>query len=135
MRSFHQYPRQDNVYEHKSSFNFDMMRTRIFLNRRKTHTDMYLWLAHLFMGVFMGTITFSLTVLEDSSAKFKSNMVQNIISKKDSTWEAWAAFTAYGVVFVLIACLMTIYIGPGANGSGVAEIMGLLNGINYPNAI
>ena len=30
---------------------------------------------------------------------------------------------------------MTIYIGPGANGSGVAEIMGLLNGINYPNAI
>ena len=30
---------------------------------------------------------------------------------------------------------MTIYIGPGANGSGIAEIMGLLNGINYPGAI
>lgn len=36
---------------------------------------------------------------------------------------------------VLVATLLTIYVGPGANGSGVAEIMGLLNGINYPNAI
>ena len=48
---------------------------------------------------------------------------------------AWAAYTVYGTVFVLIACLLTIYVGPGANGSGVAEIMGMLNGVNYPNAI
>ena len=39
------------------------------------------------------------------------------------------------MAFVLIACLLTIYVGPGANGSGIAEIMGLLNGINYPGAI
>jgi H+/Cl- antiporter ClcA len=30
---------------------------------------------------------------------------------------------------------MTLYVGPGANGSGVAEVMGLLNGINYPQVI
>jgi H+/Cl- antiporter ClcA len=30
---------------------------------------------------------------------------------------------------------MTVYIGPGAMGSGVAEVMGLLNGINFPDAI
>jgi len=35
----------------------------------------------------------------------------------------------------MIACVMTIYFGPGANGSGVAEVMGLLNGINYPQVI
>lgn len=39
------------------------------------------------------------------------------------------------MALVLTACLLTIYVGPGANGSGIAEIMGLLNGINYPNAI
>lgn len=39
------------------------------------------------------------------------------------------------MTFVTIAVLMTIYIGPGANGSGIAEIMGLLNGVSYPNAI
>ena len=27
---------------------------------------------------------------------------------------------------------MTVYFGPGAMGSGVAEIIGFLNGVNYP---
>lgn len=31
--------------------------------------------------------------------------------------------------------MLTLYVGPGANGSGVAEVMGLLNGINYPDVI
>lgn len=30
---------------------------------------------------------------------------------------------------------MTVYYGPGANGSGVAELIGYLNGVNYPNFI
>ena len=30
---------------------------------------------------------------------------------------------------------MTVYWGPGANGSGVAELIGYLNGINYPNVL
>lgn len=48
---------------------------------------------------------------------------------------AWMFYACWAVLFVLIACLLTIYIGPGANGSGIAEIMGMLNGINYPLAI
>jgi H+/Cl- antiporter ClcA len=31
-----------------------------------------------------------------------------------------------------LGSLMTVYYGPGANGSGVAEIIGVMNGINYP---
>mmetsp|Transcript_22158 Transcript_22158/g.29625 ORF Transcript_22158/g.29625 Transcript_22158/m.29625 type:complete len:170 (-) Transcript_22158:2035-2544(-) len=112
-----------------------MMRTRIFLNRRKTYTDAYLWVAHGFVGVIMATITWTMTILEDHSAEFKSDFVQKIIDRSDSAAAAWAAYTIYGMSFVLFACLMTIYIGPGANGSGVAEIMGMLNGINYPKAI
>jgi len=30
---------------------------------------------------------------------------------------------------------MTTYWGPGANGSGVAELVGYLNGVNYPDFI
>jgi chloride channel 7 len=30
---------------------------------------------------------------------------------------------------------MTVYYGPGANGSGVAELIGYLNGVNYPGFI
>jgi chloride channel 7 len=28
---------------------------------------------------------------------------------------------------------MTIFWGPGANGSGVAELIAYMNGVNYPN--
>jgi len=35
----------------------------------------------------------------------------------------------------LMAGLMTTYYGPGASGSGVAELIGYMNGINYPEFI
>lgn len=33
------------------------------------------------------------------------------------------------------AGMMTVYYGPGANGSGVAEMIGYMNGVNYPGFI
>ena len=135
-KSLSEYPRRDNVYEHKSSFNFDMMRTRIFINRKKTYTDSYLWIAHCLIGVIVATITWAMTTVEDASAEFRTKFIQEILDKNpDSAAGAWAAYTCYAMFLVLCGCLLTIYVGPGAYGSGVAEIMGLLNGINYPNAI
>jgi H+/Cl- antiporter ClcA len=40
-----------------------------------------------------------------------------------------------GLLFGIAAALMTVYIGPGAVGGGTAELMGYLNGINYPDFI
>jgi chloride channel 7 len=37
--------------------------------------------------------------------------------------------------FGLASGLLTTYVGPGATGSGVAELIGYLNGVNYPNFI
>ena len=39
------------------------------------------------------------------------------------------------MLLVFFAVILTVYVGPGANGSGVVEVMGLLNGINYPDTI
>lgn len=47
----------------------------------------------------------------------------------------WLFFTGISAAMVLVAALLTVYWGPGAMGSGVAEIMGYLNGINYPKVI
>ena len=48
---------------------------------------------------------------------------------------AWLFFSGLSASFVIVACAMTIYWGPGANGSGVAELIGYFNGINYPNVV
>ena len=44
-------------------------------------------------------------------------------------------YVGFAVACSLVATLLTVYIGPGANGSGVAEIMGLLNGVNYKGVV
>ena len=110
-----------------------MMRAKIFEDRRGTNTDFYVWCAHLFIGFATALIAFILSEIEEMSAEFRKNKVQYLLdSDTNSGMKAYSFYVFFAMVFVLIACLMTIYIGPGANGSGVAEIMGMLNGINYP---
>jgi H+/Cl- antiporter ClcA len=41
----------------------------------------------------------------------------------------------YSTFFVLIAALLTVYVAPAALGSGVAEAMGILNGVASPDYI
>jgi H+/Cl- antiporter ClcA len=38
-------------------------------------------------------------------------------------------------VLLFVGSLMTVKYGPGANGSGMAELMAYLNGVNYPKLI
>lgn len=64
-KSFAQYPRPDSVYEQKSSLDFDMMRTKIFEDRRGTQTELYLWIAHAIIGFITGFIAFCMTYVED----------------------------------------------------------------------
>lgn len=46
--------------------------------------------------------------------------------------QAWITYAGLCALFGLIASTMTTYYGPGASGSGVAELIGYLNGVNYP---
>lgn len=39
------------------------------------------------------------------------------------------------IVLVALAASMTIWFGPGASGSGIAELMSILNGVNVPEII
>jgi H+/Cl- antiporter ClcA len=39
------------------------------------------------------------------------------------------------MVLLFIAASLTVFVGPGAQGSGMAEVMGLLNGVNYTDTI
>ena len=60
------YPRPDSYYKNKSSLDFDMMRSKIFIDRKGSNKEgAILWLAHVICGVFMGFIVFILSVCED----------------------------------------------------------------------
>ena len=42
---------------------------------------------------------------------------------------AWLVFLSLSILFGGIAACLTVYVGPGAAGSGIAELMGYFNGI------
>ena len=48
---------------------------------------------------------------------------------------AWLFYAFYSTLLCLVSCAMTTWWGPGAFGSGVAEIIGYVNGVNYPDCI
>ena len=48
-------------------------------------------------------------------------------------YAAWGIYTGSSLVLVSIAVCMTVFWGPGAAGSGIAELIAYLNGVNYPN--
>jgi chloride channel 7 len=78
-------------------------------------------------------------VLEQLLVYVKDIVTQNIIdsnlASNGSQANAWLFYAFYGGGLVLISCIMTTYWGTGAMGSGVAEVIGYINGVNYPLAI
>lgn len=94
------------------------------------------WIMHIILGVLVGTLCFCLTFCEDKITEWRSQTMQALIDQYDNKLAAsYFFYVGIAVVFVTFASLLTVYFGPGAMGSGVAEVMGLLNGVNYPNAI
>jgi chloride channel 7 len=55
--------------------------------------------------------------------------------KNSGVWQAWLVFLSISVLFGGLAAGLTVFVGPGAMGSGVAELMGYFNGLNIPNLI
>jgi H+/Cl- antiporter ClcA len=85
------------------------------------------------VGFSTGSAAFLLEELEEILRGFtKAFLDPQFIQTKGVTW-AFIAFAALASSYGLIAGLMTTYFGPAASGSGVAELIGYLNGVNYPN--
>ena len=38
----------------------------------------------------------------------------------------------YSFILSSLSAVLTVYVAPGASGSGIPEIMGVLNGVKYP---
>lgn len=85
-------------------------------------------------GFFVACLTFLLVTSEDKLTEFRTGYLQELIDKNEHA-VAYIWYAGSGMLLVFFAVILTVYVGPGANGSGVVEVMGLLNGINYPDTI
>jgi len=82
----------------------------------------------------MGIIAFIVDVIVENLVFFKWEMTQSVMHSA-GVGSAWVVFLALSVLFGGLAASMTVYIGPGAMGSGIAELMGYFNGLHIPQLI
>ena len=129
------YPRRDNVYKAKKSLDFDLLRTKVYQDRKKDwFTYLMEWFAYTLVGLFTGFTAAIMTNIEENSTIFRRNRTDDIIDhNNENVFWGYVFFTSLSACFVLVSTCMTIFWGPGANGSGVAELIAYLNGVNYPN--
>ncbi len=74
--SVHVYPRVDEKYKIKHSLPFDMMQTKIFLDRYEpVSVAVYKWLVYFFIGFFTGAIAFVMSILEDWLIKSRNDII------------------------------------------------------------
>ena len=131
------YPRKDNIFQHKKSLDYDTMKTKIFIDRKRGNMEIFMeFVAYAVVGILTGLTAAIMSDIEDRITIFKRDQANNFIEgSQDKLMMGWLIFSGISVCCVLIASIMTIFYGPGANGSGNAELMGYWNGINYPNLI
>lgn len=82
----------------------------------------------------MGVIAFIIDVIVEFIENGKINATQNILDN-GAIGSAWLLFILISMCLGGAAAFLTAYVGPGAAGGGTAELMGYLNGINYPKFI
>ena len=88
----------------------------------------------------VGTTAFIMKTVESALiAFFYEATQQQIISTDQSAWHnyiwPWLIYAGGATILGLISSVMTTYWGQGAAGSGVAELVGYMNGVNYPDFI
>ena len=131
------YPRPDVRFKGKKSVNFDMMRSQVFLGRpRPWYLNLCKWVAYLLLGIFTGCTAFLMETLETTLVAQRGELADKIMYATDgSTAQTYAFLAGWAILAGGIAAALTVNVGPGATGSGIAEIMAYLNGVNYPNLI
>ena len=134
-QSFGVYPRFDSAFKKKKSLNFDIMQTELFLNREK-QSEGWQWLAYLIIGILIGVIAYLMSLFEEWIVNERITFAQWVLKNtNESQAAAWAALAIWCFVFCAAGSWLTIYVGPGANGSGIADLMAYINGINYTGMI
>jgi chloride channel 7 len=92
-----------------------------------------MWMLCGIIGLFMGVIAFLLDILVEGLMKVRWEAAQYILPSNVGV--GWFVLIIISSFYVFITALLIVYVAPTALGSGVAEAMGILNGVSYPEYI
>ena len=68
------YPRKDNIFQHKKSLDFDMIRTKVFVERKRDGLEIFMeWTAFGIIGVLTGLTAAIMSNLEEKITIFRRN--------------------------------------------------------------
>jgi H+/Cl- antiporter ClcA len=88
------------------------------------------------IGMFTGLISFTIIFFEDLLLNFKINLTQtNLVGTESNSFHPMAYFVwlVFSLICAGVAGALTIYVAPKATGSGIPELMGMLNGVEIPD--
>ena len=122
-----------------SSLALDVSRTKIFeqlslwqtTNQCKHHALNALVIT--LISTFIGVVAFMITWFEELLVEFKVVSMQRILTGSDDHLFAYTFYIVFSLACASIAALLTLYVAPKAVGSGIPELMGILNGVEIPN--
>ena len=67
-----QYPRRDNVFKTKKSLNFDLVKTKVFMERKPGKCIVFMeWVAFGIIGVLVGFVASIMSYIEEGLTEWK----------------------------------------------------------------
>lgn len=114
-----------------------MMDMKVYKERTRDKTGACMeWFAYACIGLCVGLTTAIMSRTEAFIIHEKRLITDHIIGGSDSELvKGWLFYSTVAVVTVGLASYLTAYKAPGAAGSGNAELIAYLNGVNYPKII
>ena len=126
------WPRKDNMFKHKESLSYNDAISKVWLERPVGQYEEAIEICLLVLcGLLIALSALIMDIIEESLIHFKDHWAQTQIENNNNTL-GWLVYASFSALLGVLSCVMTTYWGPGAAGSGVAEVIGYLNGINYP---
>lgn len=129
------WPRKDNYFMGKQSLSYQEAESKIWINRIPDKYESVIeWTAYGVLGIMIGATTWLMDLIEESLIHFKDHYTQHQIDS-DALVGSWLFYASFSAFLGVVSCTLTTYWGPGAAGSGVAEVIAYSNGVNYPLTI
>lgn len=116
----------------KESHDYQLLNSNCYKHRpRDLKVDVSWYVIYLCQGIILGIVAFIIEIIEEFSIDWRIAATDEY--DDDNLFVAWIIYTLFGILYVGLAAILTVYIGPGAAGSGTAEMMAYTNGVRYPN--